>query len=180
MEKERQREKDKGESEGGRERGGGESERERGRERQRHVTKDGEREGERIEKKSRERSRERSREGQRERRAVVVAVDAPLLLGTQHGRLVYSQIVACIASALHWAVLASHRSLVLQKLALGGSTAIIDVSNAILIVFTLPPVRIDADLFYALARLLTVTLVAITMPAREREREGDRDRDRDM
>ena len=40
------------------------------------------------------------------------------------------------------------------------------MSNAILVVFSRPPLRVDTDVFYALARLLTVTLVMVTIPTR--------------
>ena len=65
-----------------------------------------------------------------------------------------------------WVMLANHNGSVVRRLSLGGSIALIDVSNAILMVFSRPPLRVDSDLFYALARLLTVTLVMITAPAR--------------
>lgn len=99
-------------------------------------------------------------------RTAVVFMMAPVLISSRYERVAYLQIIGCVASCVHWLMLWRHGQSVVRRLSLGGSNAIIDVSNAILVVFSRPPLRVDTDVFYALARLLTVTLVMVTIPTR--------------
>lgn len=120
-------------------------------------------------------------------RIAVVAVDGASLFEAGLERTVVAQIVGTCFSFVHMcAIFFSFACLYNNKkkqeksysekvrllnikrrsLVLGGSNAMNDVTNAILIVFSRPPIRVDVDLFHALARLLTVTLIMITSPSR--------------
>ena len=120
-------------------------------------------------------------------RVAVVAVDGASLFEAGLGRTAVAQIVGTCFSFVHMcAIFFSFACLYRSKdkqhqtyldkvrflnikrrsLVLGGSNAMNDVTNAILLVFSRPPIRVDVDLFHALARLLTVTLIMITSPSR--------------
>jgi hypothetical protein len=81
-------------------------------------------------------------------------------------RVVLIQSVATSLSFIHWLLTHSHYADRIKRLALGGSSAIIDVSSAILLAYSTPPIRADLDKFNTIARLLTCALIVLTCPTR--------------
>lgn len=81
-------------------------------------------------------------------------------------RVVIIQTIATLFSLVHWILTHSQYADRFKRLALGGSSAIIDVSCAIILAYSTPPIRADLDKFNTIARLLTCALIVITCPTR--------------
>lgn len=81
-------------------------------------------------------------------------------------RVVIIQSIATSVSLIHWLLTHSQYADRYKRLALGGSSAIIDVSCAIILAYSTPPIRADLDKFNTIARLLTCALIVITCPTR--------------
>lgn len=99
-------------------------------------------------------------------RAMVLTALGRPLWKSGVSRVVITQVVATSCSFIHWCITHSKTANNRRKLALGGSSAIIDVSSAILVAFSTPPIRADMGTFNTIARLLTAMLITITGPTR--------------
>lgn len=99
-------------------------------------------------------------------RCVVLIALGNSLWKTGLPRVVVIQSIASCTSFIHWTLTHSHYATPVKQLALGGSSAIIDVSSAIILAYSTPPIRADVDTFNTIARLLTCALIVITCPTR--------------
>ena len=89
-------------------------------------------------------------------------------------RVAVAQIGAAVLSLMHWTVLYGGGCVPAfgwlkqagMRSALGGSTALVDVTTSAMLAFSSPPLRADGGTFDAVARLLTVVLIGVACIAR--------------
>ena len=86
-----------------------------------------------------------------------------------HTRVAVSECVAGVLSLIHWSLLYGGRVVpAFQRIkteglrpALGGSSAVVDITCATMVAFSAPPVRGDSQTFDLIARLLTAVLLCV-------------------